>query len=185
MKDDSLTPLGLSRDELEPVIVSCHTGLLKASYSDTQADIMRAWHLHNGIAPESAWLRMIGAKAFDELNRLGRAGQRWDRAKEYSEKDRLMFARKFWILEHWVSLILIDGDIFNPDLGEIGIAYLTDETASALIEYMFPECGDFTTKHYENFRKRYGLTQVPLAYRHKGIMVNGELKITHVGRKRV
>ena len=185
MKDDSLTPLGLSREELEPVMVSGLNGLLQACYSDSQADNMRTWHIFNGIAQESVWLKMIGSKAFDELNRLGRSGQRWDRAKENSENHRLMFMRKIWILEHWVSLILIDGDIFNPDLGEIGLAYLTDDTASAVIEYKFPDCGEFTPKQFENFRKRYSLAQVPLPYRHRGIVVGGELKITHVGRKKV
>jgi hypothetical protein len=91
----------------------------------------------------------------------------------------------FGFSKNWVSLVRIDGDIFNPDLGEIGIAYLTDETASAAIEYMFPECGDFTTKQFRDFRERYELVQVPLTHRHRGVMVNGELKITHVGRKSV
>jgi hypothetical protein len=185
MKDDSLTPLGLSRDELEPVMISCMRGLLIASYCDPLNDVIRTWHTLNGIAQESPWLKMIKSKVFDELNCLSRSGQRWDRAKEYAKKDRLMLAREFWILEHWVSLIRIDGDIFNPNLCEIGIAYLTDETASAAIEYIFPECGDFSTKQFRDFRERYELVQVPLAHRHRGVMVNGELKITHVGRKSV
>ena len=184
MKDDSVTPLGLSPEALEPVMVSYVRAKAQLMNEDLSDPMKASFGLIHNEIPAS-FHHMIQAKVGEQVIRENGSGLRFDRMKMRANEIRSAYLRKLWIIECWVSFRSIREEITDYHLSEIGIAYLTDETASALIEHMFPECGDFTTKHYENFRKRYGLAQVPLAYRHKGIMVNGELKITHVGRKKV
>jgi hypothetical protein len=186
MKDDSLTPLGLPREALGPVMIS----YIKAKAQHMNEDLgdpMKAWfgQAHDEIEMNDSFRRMMQVKIGEQVIRENNGGLRMDRMKKNSDSMRQEYWRKVWILESWVSFHTIHDEITDHHLSEIGLAYLTDETASAVIEYMFPESGEFTTKQFRDFRERYELVQVPLAHRHRGVMVNGELKITHVGRKSV
>jgi hypothetical protein len=184
MKDDSLTPLGLPREALGPVMISYIKA--KAQHmNEGLGDPMKAWFGLVHDETQGSFRRMMQVKIGEQVMREKSGGLRMDRMKKNSDSMRQEYWRKVWILESWVSFHTIHDEITDHHLSEIGLAYLTDETASAMIEYMFPESGEFTTKQFENFRNRYSLVQVPLPYRHRGIMVNGELKITHVGRKKV
>jgi len=179
MKDEPVTPLGIPHAVLNPVLTSYLHASSKLFFKDIDSDLIRSWPL---IKVDSTTLKL---KLHDQMSRQIGSGQRWDRAMNDAASIRRMYMRKVWIVENWISFRLIEDEITDHHLSEIGLAYLTDETASEVIAHSFPECGDFTPKQYQDFRKSYNLTQVPLAYRYAGVMVNRSLKITHIGRKKV
>jgi hypothetical protein len=184
MKDDSLTPLGIPREALGPVMIS----YIKATaqlMNENLSDPMKTWFGLVHDETQDSFRRMMQVKIGEQVVREIGSGRRMDRMKEKSNETRSLYWRKLWIIESWVSLHTIKDEITDHHLSEIGIAYLTDETAAPLIQSMFPECGEFTTKQYQDFRKSYNLTQVPLVYRHRGIVSGRALKITHIGRKEV
>ena len=179
MNDDSLTPLGLAFKEIDPVIASYLHAYSKLYFKDIDSDLIRSWPI---IRVDSNILRL---KLHDQMSRQIGSGQRWDRAMKDADSIRRSYMRKAWIVENWISFHLIEDEITSDHLSVIGLAYLTDEMASEVIAHAFPECGDFTKKEFENFRNRYELVQVPQTHRRSGMVLNGVLRITRIGRKRV
>ena len=179
MMDEPVTPLGIPHAALNPVLTSYLHASSKLFFKDIDSDLIRSWPL---IKVDSTALKL---KLHDQMSRQIGSGRRWDRAMNDAASIRQMYMRKVWVVENWISFRLIEDEITDHHLREIGIAYLTDETASEVIAHAFPECGDFTKKEFENFRKLYGLVQIPQAYRRSGMMLNGVLRITRIGGKRV
>jgi hypothetical protein len=179
MKDEPVTPLGIPYAALNPVLTSYLHASSKLFFKDIDSDLIRSWPL---IKVDSTALKL---KLHDQMSRQIGSGRRWDRAMNDAASIRQMYMRKVWIVENWISFRLIEDEITDHHLSEIGLAYLTDETASEVIAHSFPECEDFTKKEFENFRKLYGLVQVPQAYRRSGMMLNGVLRIIRIGGKRV
>ena len=173
------TSLGLPHADLNLVITSYLGAMGKIYFDPVMQDPLKAW------AGYAAECRFLKAKMADQLiNQIG-SGKRFDRIKANRPALFLEHLRKVWIVEGWVSFHRIEDEITEDHWNEIGLAYFTDETASAIIAYAFPELGDFTKKQFEDFRKNHGLEQVPLAHRRSGIVVKGRLKIDRIGRKRV
>lgn len=157
MNDDStIPPLGIPTEAIGPVLIS-YVRAKAQHLSEDLSDPMKAWFGLSHETSSAAFHQMMRTKVGEQVIRENGSGRRMDRMKKKADEMHLEYCRKLWIIECWVSFRTIRNEITDYHLSEIGIAYLTDETASALIEHMFPECGDFTTKHYENFRKRYGL----------------------------
>jgi hypothetical protein len=177
VKDEPVTPLGIPHAALNPVLTSYLHASSKLFFKDIDSDLIRSWPL---IKVDSTALKL---KLHDQMSRQIGSGQRWDRAQRDAVSIRRIYMRKVWIVENWISFRLIEDEITDHHLSEIGLAYLTDETASEVIAHSFPECGDFTKKEFENFRKLYGLVQVPQAYRYSGVVVNGVLRLTRIGGK--
>lgn len=128
---------------------------------------------------------VIKSHMMNQLIKEEGSGRRLDRIKNDKQRLSAIHMRKLWIIEKWVSFEPIENEITQDHLNVIGLAYLTDETASAVIEYAYPELGDFSTKQFQDFRKEYQLIQVPLPYRQSGVLIKGVLKITRKGRKQV
>jgi hypothetical protein len=175
------TALGLSHDELNKVIQSYMEALAGLYIQEPQADPIKAWP---GFSICGGWT-MFKSMLADQIIKEPGSGKRFDRVRADKESLRAIHRRKVWIVERWVSFRLIENEITEDHWNELGLAYFTDETASAIIAHAFPELGDFTKKQFEDFRKNHGLEQVPLAHRRSGVVVNGVLKITRVGRKRI
>jgi hypothetical protein len=173
------TALGLPHDDLNVVIASYLQASSKLHLAEPMEDPIKSWP---GVLVNSAILK---SKLADQLIKERGSGKRFDRMKADKEALRLIHMRKVWIVETWVSFRLIEDEITEDHWNEIGMAYLTDETAAEVIEHAFSDLGGFTKKQFEDFRKNHGLVQVPLAHRRSGVVVNGTLKITRIGRKRV
>ena len=169
----------IPEEDMNKVISSYVLASSAVYLSQPMADPIKAWPT---IRIESS---VIKSHMMDQLIKEEGAGRRLDRIKSDKQRLSAMHLRKLWIIEKWVSFKLIENEITQDHLNVIGLAYLTDETASAVIEYAYPELGDFSTKQFQDFRKEYQLIQVPLPYRRAGVLIKGVLKITRIGRKEV
>jgi len=127
---------------------------------------------------------LLKSKLADQIIKEKGSGKRIDRIKNDMKNLRAIHMRKVWIVENWVSFIPIHEEITKAHEDSLGLCYFTDETISDLVQSTFPELGDFTKKQFEDFRKRYGLVQVSLEHRQSGVVINGVLNVTRIGRKK-
>ena len=150
---------------------------------DGHTDSIPTWPSVKGPIVANLHLK---AKLADEL--LKGNGARLDRVVATKTPPlQNPWIRSGWILQNWVAFKRGGepvGDFgMNMDFDDLGLCYLTDETAAAVIAHNF-QMGDYSTKQFRDFRKKYNLMQVPLCYRMSGIVVRGSLKIDRKGRKR-
>ncbi len=171
--------MGLPHDDLNKVIMSYLRASSQIYHREPMADPAKAWPT---VLIDDKHFK---SKLADQLIKEHGSGKRFDRIKADKAALLAIHMRKVWIVERWVSFRLIETEITEDHWNEIGLAYLTDETASAVIAQAFPELGGFTQKQFEDFRKKHNLEQVPLSHRRRGVAYSGRLKITHIGRKPV
>lgn len=174
--------LGVPYEDLEPVVVSYLKARAK-DLSNNMEDPIRSYPIF--ISKNGRMQKELKQAIMDQLINQSGSGKRLDRIKSEALVMRENYLRKLWICEKWVSFEPIINEITEEHLNTIGLCYLTDETASQIIESVFPRLGEFSKKQYEDFRKKNGLIQVPLAHRRSGFLLNGVMDFKRVGRKRV
>ncbi|MCX6879480.1 MAG: hypothetical protein NTW21_37605 [Verrucomicrobia bacterium] len=130
----------------------------------------------------------LKARLADQLLR-GNGGTRLQYViKNATPPEKSEWFRSVWMLHNWVAFKKggepAEDAGMNLDFDDLGLCYLTDETAAGRVEAEF-DMGEFTTKQFRDFRRKYKLLQVPKAHRMSGIFLNGGLKIIRKGRKRV
>lgn len=173
---------GIPDEELNKVIASHIKAIGKLYVSDPMTDPLKA-SIQMSKMPMGSYIKAV---TYDQLLRESGSGKRLDRMKQNESKMSAEFMRSAWIVETWLSFNMNSGDeITEEQLEGVGLAYFTDETAVAIIEDAFPDLGEYTKKQFEDFRKKYGLVQVPLEYRRAGVLIGDVLKIIRIGRKPV
>lgn len=154
------------------------------SFKEAMADPMTTWPT---VIPPVGFKfdPLLKSKMMDQMLDQRVSGRRWDGMKGNRQPVASNeWMRGVWIIKNWIQMDLRDEN--DGDIDEIGLSYFTDETAAEWIQSWFPAMDDFTTKQFENFRKKYALAKVPKAFLIKGVMHrNGRLKITSIGGKMV
>ncbi len=174
--------LGVPYKDLEPVVWS-YLQARADEMSDSIVDPIRSYPIL--ISEDGNMADPFKRAIMTQIIKQSGSGKRLDRIKNESDTMWHDYMRKLWIVERWISFRLITDEITKEHMNEIGLCYLTDETASDVIEHAFPYMGEFSRKQFEDFRKKHGLIQVPLAYRRSGAMIQGALKINRIGRRRI
>lgn len=132
-------------------------------------DLVKYWNVFNFPIRMSQLL-------VEQMSKERGSGQRLDRSQKNKEKIQVEFLWKISVVALWSH---------GPIKSCIGYAHLTDETASAFIESWRDEVTEFTPKMYQDFRKKYGLKQVPVGHRCSGVVIDGKLKILKIGKKNI
>jgi len=184
MKPQDLNPLGVPYADLLKVAESVARALGQFM-QDGRDDPMGTWPTVKAPAGHKTH-PVLESELARQMLRERNSGKRWDRLRANKKSpDGNRWILENWILSNWAAFIDNDEPLETIETDRYGLCYFTDETAAEWVSNIFTWLEDFTKKQMEDFRKKYGLIQVPLEHRRAGTLVKNVFTVTRIGRRSV